>query len=440
MSNADKSSNLFELYFDLLTDTENPTAFHRWTLISCIAASLGRNIYLPFGVDQLYPNMFICLIGPSASRKSHSISVGRKILTAAQYKKFACSKTSKEKFIEDLSIGFDMLEDSEAQLAELLNVPDDEKAPCEVLISAGELEDFMGRNNGEFISMLTNLYDPQPSYSMRKIRSQSTYVHQPCINLIGGATNTTFNNTFPPEIAGQGFLSRLILVHGGGPRQKIAWPRQPDKEILDYISASLLRIRKTMTGQFDLSQEAYAAVEEIYTTIEPLDDIRFESYNGRRHVHLLKLCMVYAAADLSKTIEYKHVLLANTTLVWAEKFMPAALGEFGKSRTGETLTKIIELCKRRVADDPNNPIPIKELWCSVSQDFNDRSEFITAIKKLSETEKLMVVNKEYVMPVETVVRSAGPHIDLTLLREYVEEEFNEQQRAEANKCPIPESI
>ena len=150
--------------------------------------------------------------------------------------------------------------------------------------------------------------------------------------------------------------------------------------------------------------------------------------------------MVYAAADLSKTIEYKHVLLANTTLVWAEKFMPAALGEFGKSRTGETLTKIIELCKRRVADDPNNPIPIKELWCSVSQDFNDRSEFITAIKKLSETEKLMVVNKEYVMPVETVVRSAGPHIDLTLLREHVEEEFNEQQRAESSKCPIPESI
>ena len=104
------------------------------------------------------------------------------------------------------------------------------------------------------------------------------------------------------------------------------------------------------------------------------------------------------------------------------------------------LKKIIELCKRRVADDPNNPIPIKELWCSVSQDFNDRSEFITAIKKLSETEKLMVVNKEYVMPVETVVRSAGPHIDLTLLREYGEEEFNEQHRAESSKCPIPESI
>ena len=107
MSNADKSSDLFELYFDLLADTENPIAFHRWTLISCISSLLGRNIYLPFGVDQLYPNMFICLIGPSASRKSHSISVGRKILTAAQFKKFACSKTSKEKFIDIVNIGLE---------------------------------------------------------------------------------------------------------------------------------------------------------------------------------------------------------------------------------------------------------------------------------------------------------------------------------------------
>lgn len=438
MSSEDKSSDLFELYFDLLADTENPIAFHRWTLISSIAASLGRNIYLPFGVDQLYPNLFICLIGPSASRKSHSISVGRKLLTAAQYQKFACSKTSKEKFIEDLAIGFDMLNDTEAQMAELLSLPEDERAPCEVLISAGELEDFMGRNNGEFISMLTNLYDPQPSYSIRKIRSQSTYVHQPCINLLGGATNTTFNNTFPPEIAGQGFLSRLILVYGGGPRQKIAWPKQPDKEILDYISASLLRIRKIMTGQFDFSKEAYDAIAEIYTGIEPLDDIRFESYNGRRHVHLLKLCMVYAAADLSKTIEYKHVLLANTTLVWTEKFMPSALGEFGKSKSGETLTKIVELCKRRAADDPSSPISIKTLWSSVSQDFNDRSELISAIKKLVETNKLIIVNKDHVLPVETVVRSASPHVDLTLLREHIEEEFNEQNRTPS--CPIPATI
>lgn len=435
----DNSSILFELYFDLLADTENPLAFHRWTLISSIASIMGRNIYLPFGVDQLFPNMYICLIGPSASRKSHAIAIGRKILTAAQYTKFACSKTSKEKFVEDLAIGFDMLNDTEARLTELLSLPEEDRAPCEVLISAGEFEDFMGRNNGEFISMLTNLYDPQPSYSIRKIKSASTYVHQPSINLVAGATNTTFNNTFPPEIAGQGFLSRLMLVYGGGPRQKIAWPRPPEKDIMDYISASLLKIRKTMTGQFNLSQEAYEALAEIYTKIEPLDDIRFESYNGRRHVHLLKLCMVYAAADLNKTIEYKHVIMANTTLVWTEKNMPNALGEFGKSKSGETLTKIVELCKRRVRDDPNNAIPIKELWRSVSQDFNDRSELLNAIKKLSETNKLIIVNKEYVLPVEAQMKSAAPHVDFTLLREFVEERHNEQQRESApSKCPIPE--
>lgn len=414
-----EESQLFDLYLDMLEDTENPIAFHRWTLISAISASLGRNIQLPFGVEGIFPNMYIVLIGPSASRKSHSIAIGRKILRLSSYEKFASAKSSKEKFMEDLAIGFDNIDgDMEKQLESLVNVPPELREPCEVLISAGELEDFMGRNNGEFISMLTNLYDPQPSYSMRKLRSASTYVHEPTINLIGGATNTTFNNTFPPEIAGQGFLSRLILVHGDGARRRIAWPSEPDNEIMRFIAATLLKIRKELKGKFSVDAKAYEALTEIYETYRPLDDIRFESYNGRRHVHLLKLCMIYAAADIRQQITYKDVLNAHTTLVWTEQGMPAALGEFGKSRHGETLTRIVELCKQR----GNVPISMKDLWSSVSHDFEKKEDLIIAVKKLIESDKLVMVDRDSIMAVDKDVDHKIPHIKFSLLREYKEQE------------------
>lgn len=417
-----EESQLFDLYLNMLDDTENPTEFHRWTLISSIAAMLGRNIYLPFGVDGIYPNMFIVLIGASASRKSHSIAIGRKILRMAGYEKFASSKSSKEKFMEDLAIGFDNIDGAiENQMAELVGVPPELREPCEVLISAGELEDFMGRNNGEFISMLTNLYDPQPSYSIRKLRSNSTYVHEPTLNLIGGATNTTFNNTFPPEIAGQGFLSRLTLVHGAGARRKIAWPTEPDKDIMQFISANLMKIRSQVKGKFTVSEEAYIALDEIYREYKPLDDIRFESYNGRRHIHLLKLCMVYAAADIRTQITYKDVLNAHTTLVFTENSMPAALGEFGKSKHGETLTRIIELCKQR----GNEPITIKELWKSVAHDFEKREDLLTNVKKLVEAGKLELINQDSVIAVDRDVNRKIKHVKFELLKEYREQD-NEQ--------------
>ena len=421
MEEETQESQLFDLYLDMLEDTENPLAFHRWTLISAIAASMGRNICLPFGVEGIYPNMYVVLIGASASRKSHSIAIGRKILRLAGYEKFASAKSSKEKFMEDLAIGFDNIDgDMEAKLSELVSVPPELREPCEVLISAGELEDFMGRNNGEFISMLTNLYDPQPSYSIRKLRSTSTYVHEPTINLIGGATNTTFNNTFPPEIAGQGFLSRLILVHGKGARKKIAWPSEPDNDIMKFIAATLLKIRKELKGKFTVDQAAHDALTEIYVSHRPLDDIRFESYNGRRHIHLLKLCMVYAAADVRQQITYKDVVNAHTTLVWTEQHMPAALGEFGKSKNGETLTRIIELCKQR----GNEPIPMKELWVAVAHDFEKKEDLIIAVKKLIEADKLVMVNKDHIMAVDKDVDRKIAHINFDLLREYTEQEYD----------------
>src|SRR6187549_2422397 len=93
-------------YLAFTADTESPKQFHRWALISAVAAKLGRNIHIPFVHGNIYPNMYIMLVGVPAARKSTSIKISQKLVASSGYQCFAFTKSSREKFLMDFEIGF----------------------------------------------------------------------------------------------------------------------------------------------------------------------------------------------------------------------------------------------------------------------------------------------------------------------------------------------
>jgi hypothetical protein len=56
-------------------ETEAPRQFWTWAGISTIASALQRKVWLPFGFEKLYPNLYVILVGPPASRKAAPISL-----------------------------------------------------------------------------------------------------------------------------------------------------------------------------------------------------------------------------------------------------------------------------------------------------------------------------------------------------------------------------
>lgn len=409
--------SLFELYFKLVEDSEAPLLYHRWCFISTLAALLGRNFYLPFGNDEIYPNMYTMLIGSPGARKSTAIKAGKRLLAEVGYETFVADRTTKEKFMVDLhhGIGTDIHEANgkEKDIASqiLFKELEDNLSAREAYIVADEFNDFIGHGNLDFLSFLGNLWDYKGIYKNRIKNGTSVAIPNPTINILGGNTATGFANAFPPEAIGQGFLSRLLLIYGEPSSKRITFPKRGSQELHESIVEGLKQIKQKVNGPAKLTTEAEKLLDDIYQNTTELTDVRFRTYSTRRFTHLLKLCLVCAGSRCDKSISFNDVFLSNTILSYTESLMPRALGEFGKSKYSDTATKIIELL-----GNSSEPIETLDLWKLVANDFDKMSDFGALLGRLREADKIMSMGKGIILK-RGALKEGGKYYDFKLLKE-----------------------
>jgi hypothetical protein len=381
------TGDLFDLYFTYVKETEPPIIFHRWSLIASIGAWLGRSCWLPFGASRIFPNQYIMLIGNPGSRKSSAIKGAKRVLSAAGYNTFAAEKTTKEKFLLDLQ-GEGNGHSSET-ITNLFGDSHGGQAPREVFIPADEFNEFVGSGNLEFLSMLGALWDyddPENPYKSRTKNSKSIEIFQPTISILGGNTYAGFAEAFPLAVLGQGFMSRLVLIHSEPSGRKITIPPIPNATLLGDIVHELGNIRSSSYGELTLSKQALSALDAIYRTWEELDDQRFKHYSTRRFTHLLKLCIIVMAVAKRREILVEDVLLANTILSFAEQSMPKAMGELGKKKSSDTSSLIMNILYEARA-----PVLPMELWEHVEKDLEHMSDLTRLLMNLQAANKIQGV-------------------------------------------------
>jgi hypothetical protein len=383
INNRFDSSSLgfFESYLDYagIGESEAPTTFHRWSCASMIGALLGRQAYLPFGHSNIYPNQYIMLMGSPGARKGTAINIAKSLLKAAGYNRFGPDKSSKEQFLSEMKQYDD---DMDAEDLEVLSLDE----PSEVYVVAGEFTDFVGQNNMDFVTLLTNLWDNLPEYKNPKRTAKHVMVHQPTINIIGGNTPQGFALAFPPESIGNGFMSRLILVHGEPTGTLVPWPAPADALVGAELTNHLKEVKAIVKGEFTKGNGVETLGARIYKECVPVDDHRFKHYATRRFTHLLKLAMILAASDLSTEIQEEHMLKANTMLHFTENHMPKALGEFGKSKYSEVSHTILEILGKS-----KKPVTLNDLWKRVVNDLSKLSELGDIMKNLQHAGKVQLV-------------------------------------------------
>lgn len=395
--------DLFSAYLQYTSNNETPAVFHRWALISAMGALLGRNFCTEFGHQILAPNIYCMLMGNPGSRKSTAIKIMKKLIVSIGYDTIAADKTTKEKFMLDMAgyteaSGSNSIQEFEAKNS--IASGDVADVPQEIFIMADEFNDFFGNNILDFVSFLGNLWDYEGLYKNRIKNGQSIIINQPTVSILGGNTPTQLAATFPPEVIGQGFFSRLIMVYGEGTRPKIAFPVSASQEDTLTIQRLLGDIRVLCLGKCEFEPAARKLAEAVYMHWKGIPDTRFEFYGNRRFPQLLKLCAIHAAARIvlerkrSNIITVEDVICANTVLTATEHEMPKALGEFGKSKNSPVIHTILELLNRAT-----KPVPFQELFKAVSRDVGAIRDFAPLIQSLQVANKIQHVNDGY-LPVK----------------------------------------
>jgi hypothetical protein len=387
--------NLLSHYLSYVEQTEPPYIYHRWTALSMIGALLGRRVYIQFGHQKIHPNLYTMLIGEPGSRKSTAIKIGQAVAKKAGYNHFAASKTSKERFLLDFegvpedeyqqshgskrrSKSAD-ISDYSAISEQIFGEDQSGGEPKECFVCADEFNEFIGIRNIEFISLLGTLWDWDDNsrpFESRIKTGRSARIYQPTLSILGGNTHENFNTAFPPEILGQGFFSRLLLIYGEKSGRRFTIPPQPTEEATASLVNHFASLQ-ALQGEVVVDTEAASTLDIIYRSWMDIPDSRFLSYSNRRFTHFLKLCISVAASQNSRdqtgrlTISNGVIEESNTYLTAAEILMPKALGEFGRGRYSATINKIIEVLKSK--DEPMNT---QAVWKEVRRDLNKITELV----------------------------------------------------------------
>lgn len=405
-------SDFISAYLNYVGETETPKIYHRWSCISMLGAYLGRDASLRFGHSNLHPNIYVMLIGTPGARKSTAIRISKRILSLAGYSNFSADRTTKEKFLLDLAG-----ENTSTELNDVLDqnlfgdsASDDDVR--EMYIACDEFNDFIGNGNIEFISMLGNLWDFEGKYENRIKNGKSVSINNPTISIIGGNTPVNFARAFPAEILGQGFFSRLLLIHGESTGRRITFPAIPDEAETRSIVGHLQRCKQSTFGELQLSAHGKLLVEKIYQGWKPIDDARFDSYSNRRLPHLLKLCLCIAASQSKKAIDEAVVVEANTVLTHAEFLMPKAMGEFGKSRHSDVTHKIMQKL-----DMTDTPLSLKDLWVMLSTELDRINDLAELVRNLVTADKIFSVNGGFLPKKKAQVEVVNDVVDYSILTE-----------------------
>lgn len=376
----DNSTDFFRRYLEITGGTEVPAFFRRWAILTGVGAWIGRSACFKRGSFKIYPNMYVMLLGAPGTRKSTAIKDVKKILQRAGYTSFAAEKTTKEKFLMDLAgVG------EEYNAEGFLNL-DLGSTTTECLIAADEFSDFFGNNIMDFVSTLGVLWDYEGIYKSRIKNGVQVELSDPTISILSGNTQTTFANTFPPEVMGQGFFSRMVAVYTEATTKKVTFPPAPSPEDLDYIITHLYSIQ-SITGNLEITEEAENLVDRIYKTWTPIPDDRFAHYGNRRLGHLLKLVIIHCVARLSNVIEARDVTYANTVLYHTEHYMPKAFGEFGRAKNASVTHKILGIIEGKLG-----AVDFSELWANVSTDLPGLGELGDILRGLAAAGKIQPVD------------------------------------------------
>lgn len=385
-------------------------------MIGVVGAWLGRQCWFPFGSGRIFTNQYLMFVGDPGSRKSTAIKEASKLLQSTGFNHFAPKKTSKEQYLADMTGDED---EGTLENIDAFSILDtDTDVPRESFINADEFNVFMGPANLEFQDILGDMWDwdePGKHWEYRLKNSKHVRIYQPTISILGGNTPNNFLECFPPASVGRGFLSRMILVYGEKTGKKITFPPAPNPEKIQEILLRLMEIKQKVVGEFTVSPEASHALDIIYKSWPDMEDQRFQHYCNRRFVHLLKLCMIHAAARLTTEIHITDVVRANTVLAYAETQMPKAMGELGKSKTSEAAHKIMQALYAA-----RQPLQPGDMWPIVRSDLEKPADLSQVINNLLVADKIQIIDmgnrKQGYLPKQKGISRKVLYVDEKLLK------------------------
>jgi len=321
-------------------ETESPRHFWFWSGIFILGSALQRRVWLPFGRDPVYPNLFIMVVAPPGwSRKGAPVGFAKDILediglpvgidspTKRHLTKRLASLSETEQFFYK---GFKR-----------------QQAPL-ALISK-ELSSFLAVDPKNMIEAITDLYDSHKKWDYGTSGKGEDLLQNLCISCLFATTPDWIARNLPEEAIGGGFTSRFVLVSGSDRYKEVPIPPPPPEDLYKKLRADLEMVAH-LSGEFVWGEGALECYNKWYPTIKPwansVGDDRLYSSFSRVHVQAIKTAMcLHVARKNDLVLEEVDMERAIKVIKASYATASEAFSCHGRSPIAIVLDKVIKQAK-----------------------------------------------------------------------------------------------
>jgi len=337
MSSERHLGDWIEGFLRFTNNTEPPRMFRLWTAISVVAACLQRKCVLHWGSLDFYPNMYVVLVAPSGkARKGTAMIPGLKLLREMGVK-LASNSVTRQALIRDLKTS------NETEVDPTTGTMD---IHASLTIFSKELTVFLGYQNNELMTDLTDWYDCDDDWVYRTKHEGVDDIRGVWVNLIGATTPDLIQSAMPLNAIGGGLTSRMIFVYEQRKGKIVHTPFYTPEELKlqELLMVDLERIRM-LKGEFKVTQRFLETWVDWYSEADaspPFEDPRFAGYFERRPTHIMKLSMIVnASRSDSMMLDKEDIDRAIEILRQTEVKMRYTFSGVGKSSLANTLSQVM---------------------------------------------------------------------------------------------------
>lgn len=394
-----KLPNWIDAFLHYTNNTEPPYLYRKWTAISCIAAVMQRKCSIDWGTAlTFYPNLYVVLVGPSATGKSYAMSAGLDLLHELSTVRMSAQATSLQALISHLK---------DTNLTDIDMATGDQIYHSSLTIFSKEFTVFLGYHNREMMTALCDWYDCDRKWVYDTISRKKEEIIGVWVNLLGGTTPDLIQSALPIESIGGGLTSRIIFIVEEKNEKIIPIPvQQPrEKELFYFLLHDLEKI-SLISGKFQYTE----GFSDLWTEWcfesqrnPPFHDPKFDGYMGRRRCHLLKLSMIMSAAHGQHNLVLSKDDLENAikALTEAEVKMGTVFSGVGKSDVAGLIQKSTTFFLNSKTDE----VPVWQFAQFFSGDM-DKMMMDRVLATLEVSKIVKVINKP---GTDNIIRILVPH-------------------------------
>lgn len=311
-------------------NNEADDAFHWWSGLTILGASLKRNVWYDGGYFTIWPATWTLIVAESGRKKTTAVSIAYNVLTKMDESvKVLADKSSPEGLIDDLAEPNE-LGDTQSQ----------------ALIYAPELSLFMDRrhHNEGLIPLLLRLYDCPPSVRYKTRSRDLVTLKNVAVSFLSATANELLYDSVPESALKSGFMARMICVTPQSKEKIVPFPWK-DYALEQDVTNRLYRLSR-LHGQMVMSDKARRWFMDWYYVNKAEEgrvaSPKLRAYYQRRQDHLLRTAMLVSIAKHER-LEYTEEAMeeAYKNLLATEMHLLELYNEIDASPTGRDQNKII---------------------------------------------------------------------------------------------------